>query len=200
MDIDADSAIVGAQYADVGGVGNAGAAYVFTRSGTTWTQEQKLTASDAATADHLGTSVAIDTDTAVVGAADADIDAKSNQGAAYVFTRSGTTWTQRAKLTASDGAAGDKFGYTADLDSGTAVVGAYTADIAANTDQGAAYVFTGSAANWTQRQKLVASDGAASDMFGSSASISGTTIAVGAHGADIGANANQGAAYTYDYA
>jgi hypothetical protein len=96
------TAVVGADTKNSG----TGAAYVFTRSGSTWSQQAKLTASDAAAGDNFGFSVAISMDTVVVGA-----DAKSsNTGAAYVFTRSGTTWSQQAKLTASDAAAGDNFG------------------------------------------------------------------------------------------
>ena len=79
------------------------AAYVFTRSGTTWSQQAKLTAAGAAAGDDFGSSVAIAGSTAVVGAEGSN----SGTGAAYVFTRSGSTWSQQAELTAADGAAGD---------------------------------------------------------------------------------------------
>ncbi|EPY00121.1 FG-GAP repeat protein, partial [Magnetospirillum fulvum] len=90
--------------ADPGGTTDAGALYVFTRSGGTWTQASKLTASDKAAGDNFGSSVSLSSDgnTAVVGASGADPGGISNAGAAYVFTRSGGTWTQQAKLTASD--------------------------------------------------------------------------------------------------
>ena len=88
-----------------------GSAYVFVRSGTTWSQQQKLTAGDGATDDLFGLSVAISGETVVVGAHRDDIGANSDQGSAYVFVRSGTTWSQQQKLTASDGAADDVFGY-----------------------------------------------------------------------------------------
>ncbi len=71
--------------------------------------EFKLTASDAAAFDYFGWSVALSGDTALVGANRAD-DAGTSSGSAYVFVRSGTSWTEQAKLTASDGAAGDGFG------------------------------------------------------------------------------------------
>jgi hypothetical protein len=161
-----------------------GAAYVFTRSGTTWTQQAKLTASDAAASDSFGFSVAIANSTAVVGA-----DTKnSSTGAAYVFVRSGTTWSQQAKLTASDAAANGFFGYSAALSGSTAVVGA----IGGNRT-GEAYVFTRSGTTWTQQAKLTASGGIAGDEFGYSVALSGTTAVVGA----INNNAGTGAAYVF---
>jgi hypothetical protein len=116
----------------------AGAAYVFTRSGTTWTQQRELTASADATGDDLGVSVALSGDggIALVGAA----GTTSATGAAYVFSRSGTTWTRQQRLAASDGAAGDRFGSSAALssDGSTALIGAPTR----NSSAGAVYAFT----------------------------------------------------------
>ena len=129
--------------------------------------------------------------------------ANSSQGAAYVFTESGSGWanmTQTAKLTASDGAAGDYFGDSVSISGNTVVVGALDATVGSNSQQGAAYVFTepGSAwANMTQTAKLTASDGAAGDYFGSSVSISGNTVVVGAPDAKVGSNSQQGAAYVF---
>jgi hypothetical protein len=111
----------------------AGAAYVFARSGTTWSQQAKLTASDAASGDAFGESVALYGSTAVVSAPVKN----SNTGAAYVFARSGTSWSQQAKLTASDGASGDSFGYSVAISGSTAVIGAY----GHNNATGAGYVF-----------------------------------------------------------
>ena len=86
-----------------------GAAYVFVRSGSTWTQQQKLTASDGLTSDQLGGAVALVGNTAVVGARENNFGASRN-GKVYVFLRSGTTWSQQQKLTASDGSSLDAFG------------------------------------------------------------------------------------------
>src|SRR5207249_835399 len=83
-----------------------GAAYVFVRSGASWSLQQELTGSDSAADDLLGNSVALSGDTAVVGAA-AKVSA---QGAAYVFVRSGASWSQQAELTVANGAADDEFG------------------------------------------------------------------------------------------
>ena len=98
--------------------------------------EAKLTASDGAAADYFGYSVAISGDTGVVGAYGNDNEKGSNSGSAYVFVRSGTTWTQQAKLTASDGAANDYFGVGVAISGDTVVVGAY-----GNDGKGSAYVF-----------------------------------------------------------
>src|SRR5262249_48052204 len=144
-----------------------GAAYVFTRSGTTWTEQPKLTASDGANSDLFGAAVAVNGDTAIVGA----YQKNAQTGAAYIFTRSGTTWTEQQALTASDGAGGDVFGYSVSVSGDTAIVGAYTK----NTGRGAAYVFTRSGITWTEQQKLTASDAATFDYFGFSVGVSGDT-------------------------
>src|SRR5262249_23032652 len=120
-----------------GAYGNAsfqGAAYVFVRSGSAWTQQQKLTASDGVTNDAFGTSVALSGDTAIVGA---DGEA-SYQGAAYVFVRSGSAWTEQSELTASHGTAGDAFGTSVAVDGNTVVVGSPWH----SSSQGAAYVLS----------------------------------------------------------
>ena len=102
-----------------------------------------------------------------------------------MFTEPGSGWanmTQTAKLTASDGAAGDYFGYSVSISGNTVVVGA-SATVGTNSYQGAAYVFTEPGSGWanmTQTAKLTASDGAAGDDFGNSVSISGNTVVVGA--------------------
>jgi uncharacterized protein (TIGR03437 family) len=190
--ISGESVVVGA-----GGYNDfQGAAYVFTRSGTVWTQQQRLTANDGAAFDVFGLSVAISGDTVVVGAPDV-ISANESQGSAYVFTRSGTAWTQQQKLTASDGAPGDHFGISVALSGDTAVVGANIEDIGPNADQGSAYVFTRSGTAWIQQQKLTANDGAPGDHFGISVALSGDTVVVGANIDDVGTNADQGAAYVF---
>jgi FG-GAP repeat len=192
-----DTAIVGAQNHAVGANSNQGSAYVFVRNGTMWTEQQKLTASDGATNDGFGSSVAISGDTVILGATGADIGAKLSQGSAYVFVRSGTTWTQQQKLTASDGAADDRFGASVAISGDTVMAGATLDDIGANADQGSAYVFVRSGTTWTQQQKLTASDGAMNDSFGYEVTLSGDTAIVGAYLDDIGANADQGSAYVF---
>ena len=193
---DGSMALVGAYGSAATGVSNTGAAYVFTRSGSTWTQQQKISASDAAAYDYFGNSVSISADgsTAIVGAW-----AKStNTGAAYIFTRSGSTWTQQSILSASDVIENDYFGASVSLsgDGSVALVGAYRK----SSNAGAAYVFTRSGSTWTQQQKISASDAAAYDYFGNSVSISadGSTALVGAQYESPGGISNAGSAYFYN--
>jgi hypothetical protein len=195
--IEGDTIIVGSWHDQIGNNVNQGSVYVFTRSGTTWTEQQKLTAADGGVADEFGRSVAIDGSTLIVGATQADGNQNSS-GAAYVFTRSGMTWTFQQKLTASDGSAFDEFGYAA-LDGDTAVVGAPHDDTGGTTDHGAAYVFVRSGGVWTQQQKLIAEDGNINDFFGGlgSVAISGETIAIGAPLDNVGTNSSQGSVYVF---
>ena len=194
--LDGNTALVGAIYDDVGVNGDQGSAYVFTRSGSTWTQQAKLVAGDGAIIDHFGFSVTLDGDTALVGAIYDTVGVNSDQGSAYVFTRSGATWTQQAKLVAGDGAAGDTFGNSVALDGDTALVGVCRDDVGANSDQGSAYVFTRSGSTWTQQAKLTAGDGAEGDFFGSSVALDGDTTLVGANYDDV-SSSSQGSAYVF---
>jgi hypothetical protein len=146
VSIDGDTAVIGA-YIQTSATG---AAYVFVRSGTTWSQQAKLLASDGAHNDYFGASVAVSGDTAVVGA----FGHNSSQGALYVFVRSGTSWTQQASLVPNDAAKGDGLGSAAAIQGDTLVVAAYTK----NSSQGAAYVFVRSGTTWTQQGELTPGD------------------------------------------
>ena len=136
--VEGDTLVAGARFNDDAGT-NSGSAYVFTRSGTTWSEQAKLTADDAAAEDMFGIGVSVEGDTVVVGARGHDDDG-ADSGAAYVFTRSGATWTQADKLTAGDAAAGDMFGGSVDISGGNIVVGAL-GDDDAGSESGSAYVF-----------------------------------------------------------
>jgi MYXO-CTERM domain-containing protein len=197
VSVSGDTIVVGAHYHAIGANVDQGEAYVFVRSGVVWSQQAKLTASDGDLGDRFGSALSVSGDTIVVGAPSDDIGANGGQGSAYVFVRSGVVWSQQAKLTASDGGAGDSFGTSVSLDGDTAVLGASIDDNGVNIDQGSAYVFVRSGVIWSQQAKLVASDGAASDFFGASVGVSGDTLVVGAPEDDIGANAGQGSAYLY---
>ncbi len=115
--------LAGAWERDDGAV-DTGAAYVFRFDGTSWAQEAKLVASDAAASDKLGRSVGIDGDVAVVGAPFADVGG-AESGAAYIFRWDGTSWSEEAKLVASDGDGADWLGFSVGISGDTAVVGAY---------------------------------------------------------------------------
>lgn len=164
---------------DANGI-DSGSAYVFTRSGTTWSQQAKLTSGDAAAGDLFGVRVALSGDTALIGAR-FDDDNGEDSGSAYVFTRAGTTWSQQAKLAASDGAAGDWFGYGVALSGDTALIGAHFGDNSVSgVDSGSVYVFTRSGTIWSEHAKLTASDGAAGDQFGGRVALSVDTALIGA--------------------
>jgi len=191
--ISGDTIVIGSRFSAIGGVNGAGAAYVFVRSGTDWLPQGKLTADDGTAFDELGFSVATDGDTAVVGAPFAN----SSRGKVYVFTRSGTDWTGQAMLAADDAADFDRFGLALAVKADTLLIGSPSADIGANTDQGAVYVFDRSGVAWTSSAKLAADDGGAFDEFGNAVALDGDTAVVGAHYANVGNNQNQGAAYAF---
>ena len=135
-----------------------GSAFVFVRTGTSWIQQEKLLDSVATQGDYFGCSVAISGDTVVVGA-DAVHATYADQGAISVFTRSGTTWTQRGLVTVNDGAPYDNFGCSVAISGDTTVVGAGNHDVGAATEQGSAYVFNFSGPDWTPKAELTAIGG-----------------------------------------
>ena len=171
-----------------------GAAFVFERSGTTWTQQAELLASDPHSNDSFGGSVALDGDTLVVAAGGGD-GVVANTGCVYVFTHAGGVWTEAVKLFAADGSAGDAYGTSVALDGDTLLVGT-PRDSDLGTLAGAAYVLTGSGATWTQQTKLFASDASAFDGFGG-VSLSGDTAAIGAPTANPMAGSEIGAVYIF---
>ena len=198
VSVDGDAIIVGAP--SEGGAGTArGAAYIFERANNgVWSEKQKLTASDTADSDEFGISVAINGDTAVIGAYLED-GAGTDRGAAYVFERaSNGTWSEKQKLIASDTANIDWFGFGSSFGNGIAVsgdvivVGAVGED-GAGTDRGAAYIFErASSGTWSQIQKLTASDTVNNGKFGQSVAVDGEVIVV----AGINASAEQ--AYVFE--
>lgn len=176
----------------------AGAVYVFTATDGVWTETDKLVADDGADGDRFGVSVALNDAEVLVGAPFAQIDAnRPEQGAAYVFARSGNGWTQTRKLVAPDARGDELYGWTVALDGATALVGAKDATLNRHEPaQGAVYVYDAGNA-WTQTQKLWASDGRAGDQFGMSVALSADTVMVGAMngGSDAGGH---GGVYVYD--
>ncbi|HKQ47427.1 MAG TPA: thrombospondin type 3 repeat-containing protein [Phycisphaerae bacterium] len=195
--VSGDTAVIGAYGDDHGGENDAGSAYVFIRTGGVWSQQAKLTASDAAEEDWFGVSVAVSGDTAVVGAYSDDHAGGTTAGSAYVFIRVNGDWTEQQKLTASDAAQDDRFGWSVAIAGDTAVVAAYFDDHLGRTDAGSAYVFVRSAGVWTQQQKLTASDAAAGDNFGGSVTLYGDTAVVGAIGDDHAGATEVGSAYVF---
>lgn len=193
--LDGDTALAGADGKTVGSNLDQGAAYVFVRTGTTWSEQQKLVASDGVAHARFGTRVSLAGDTALVGApGDYLGGAPAQQGAVYVFERTGMTWSEQQKLVASDGGAGDGFGLCTSLSADTALVGSWSFSAI-----GKAYVFARSGTTWSEHQKLVAGDGAVNDFFGLGGAVDTTTVIVGAAGHAVGSNTSQGDAYVFDY-
>jgi hypothetical protein len=174
VSLDGDTALIGAYHDE----NLTGSAYVFIRTGTTWTQQAKLLASDSTAGDCFGNSLSLSGDTALIGSYK-DADNGIDSGSAYIFTRTGATWTQQAKLLASDGVTLDSFGISVSLDGDTALIGAHSDDDNKNKS-GSTYVFTRTGTTWTQQAKLLASDAAANDYFGSSVTLAADTALIGA--------------------
>jgi uncharacterized repeat protein (TIGR02543 family) len=231
--VSGDTVVVGAPYEDSNATGvngdesnnsatASGAVYVFTRTGSVWSQQAYLKASNASVGDYFGWSVAVDGDTVVVGAPYEDSNATgvngtesdnslSNAGAAYVFTRSGTTWSQQAYLKASNPDSDDYFGADVAVSGDTILVGAAFEDGGTTgvngsgtdnsaADAGAAYVFERSGSVWSQQAYLKADNTGLTDRFGSAVAVSGDTAAVGAYFED-GSNdaaAGSGAVYVFN--
>lgn len=191
--MDGNTVLVGAYRADISGV-NAGSAYVFVRDASGWREQAKLTPSDGTAYDYFGFTVAIDGDTAVVGAYLHD-GVRYNGGAVYVFTREAGVWTQQAKLRASDAYVGQLFGTSVSIHKDTLVVGA-PGDPQGGHGAGAIYVFVRNGAAWKQQDKLVALDAMPGQSFGRSVAVYEDTILVGADGDAVG-SPNSGAAYVF---
>lgn len=194
-----NTVVVGSIFEDGPGGLSQGAAYVFVRNGLSWTQQAKLRAVDGEESDVFGESVAIDGDTIVVGSIFDDVGVTIRCGSAYVYVRSGTTWTQQAHLFASDFAADARFGESVAIDGDTLVVGANWVNLpGGGIRHGAAYVFVRNGGTWSEQDKLTASNAATNDEFGTEVEIQGDTIVTQAYRHDGPAGEDQGAIYVFE--
>jgi hypothetical protein len=212
--VSGDTVVVGADLEDSSATGvngdqgngafQSGAAYVFVRNGAGWSQQAYLKASNTDAGDFFGGAIAISGDTVVVGAigersnatgvnGDETDDSLPGAGAAYVFVRSGSDWSQEAYLKASNTGQGDSFGYAVAVDGDRVVVGAYWEDsngtgVDGNQSDnsaihaGAAYVFARSGTTWSQSAYLKAASSDMNDLFGQSVGVSGSTVVIGVPG------------------
>lgn len=192
--VDGDTMVVGASRES----SFAGAAYVFVRDGTNWTQQARLTASNGEGSDNFGVSVAISGDTIVVGADLEDSSATGvdgnqssngtlDSGAVYVFVRNGTTWTQQAYLKGSaveGNRTASAFGFSVAIEGDTVAVGSPNTDGGGAANNGAVYVFVRDGVSWSQQAMILASNPGTSDHLGWSMAISGGTIIAGAERED----------------
>ncbi len=204
VSLSGNRALVGANLHDEGGL-DSGSACLFERDAGgvgNWGQVAKLTATDATEGDWFGRSVSLSGERALVAAPNDD-DGGLDSGSAYLFERNAggaTDWALVAKLTATDAAAGDKFGDSVSLSGERVVVGANLDDGGGVFRSGSAYVFERDprgVGTWVQVAKLTATDAAATDSFGDSVSLSANRVIVGAVGDDDGGNGS-GSAYTFD--
>jgi hypothetical protein len=194
--ISGERVLIGASHHDPGGAPGAGAAWIFERQGGVWLEMAKLVASDAHPSDRFGVSVALDGDTAVIGANEHP-QGGFVSGAAYVFERVGGTWVETQRLASSNIDAGDFFGWSVAIEGDWLVVGAVSANgVTAST--GAAYVFRRTPGGWIETDKLEAFDGEQTDYFGYDVAISGERIAVGAT-SDDDIDSVSGALYVFEY-
>ncbi len=187
VDIDGDTIVAGATFDDNGTVIDQGAVYTFTSTGGDRTETAKLTASDGVATDLLGNSVAIDGDTIVASAPLRKVGDDAGQGALYTFTRTGTSRTQTAKLTVTDGAPNDQLGgggagspNSVAIDSDTIVAGAPQDEIGSNDQQGSVYTWARAGSDRTETGTLRPAEGAASELFGWSVATDGTAVLAGA--------------------
>lgn len=239
VSISGDTLLVGAPNEDSNGnqadnsILESGAAYVFSRSGSSWSQQAYIKASNPGSGDFFGSAVAVSGDTLVVGAYNeyggatgingnqAD-NSVAHAGAAYIFSRTGTSWSQQAYLKASNTGDGDEFGHAVAVSGDVVAVSAHLEDSNApgvNGSQtnnladgsGAVYLFTRTGSVWSQRAYIKSSDPDNPDMFGVSIGMSGNTLFVGAEGESsnaTGVNGNYadnslykpGAAYAFSAA
>lgn len=184
--ISGDTLVVGAPGDDTG-ASRAGAAYVFARDASGWSLQAELRLTTPARDDQFGSAVAIAGDTILVGAPE---DAAT--GTVTVFTRAGTSWTERATLVPASGLDGDYFGISVALDGTRALIGARWSD-EAGPASGSAYVFSGSGSRWVEEAKLVAPSAVGGDYFGESVDLLGDRAIVGAPG-----YGGAGAAHVYE--
>ena len=191
--ISGNTALVGAPEFDVTGLLSQGSAFVFVRSGGTWSLQAQLVADGGDAGDLFGQSVSLSGGNALVGAPSDD----DMRGAAYVFIRTGATWSQQAQLIAADRQMNDQLGKSVALDGETALVGAYRDEVDGDGFRGSAEVFVRTGTSWAHEAKLIAADGAANDELGASVALDGDSALVGAQGATVGGNVRQGAAYLF---
>lgn len=186
--IDNDTIVVGAEGSSDDGKTENGAVYIFNREGNKWTQQAKLTANDKENNEMLGRSVGIDNGVIVVGTPQENSDGNTSNGAVYVFTGNGNTWTQQAKLLANDKGNYDYFGHFVAIEKNTIVISAFAKDKRndrENSNNESVYVFTRNGEDWIQQAKLLPKNKPKDkpgkyNYFGSSIAIQGNIIVVGA--------------------
>jgi sugar lactone lactonase YvrE len=160
-----------------------GGAYVFSGSGTTWIQEQTMTLADGAVGDFFGDASSLGSDAVIIGAPGRTTTLAPGTGAAFVFRKPATSWTQTQQILSSDAAEGDRFGTAISQYGKVVIVGAPGVDVT-NPNEGSAYLFSDMSGTFEQEAKLTAPGGRSGDWFGASVAVDMTTAVVGAFQAD----------------
>lgn len=191
-----DRALIGAPCDHDLGIAS-GAAYLFERSGTTWTQRAQLHPSDLQITVQFGYSVSLNGNEALIGGPGYSEYSPGDKGCAYIFKDSGSVWTQQARLLPGDGDYGDRFGHAVSLRKGTAVIGAPWD----NLEDGSAYVFARSGTAWNEQAKLTGSDAGVGtgDLFGIDLAFDGATLLIGALYGDPPTVRDAGLAYVFEF-
>lgn len=175
---------------------SSGSVYVYTNDGSGWNEDMKLTADDAAASDFFGISLALSSDTILVGSY-WDDENGANSGSVYVYDFDGTDWAQQTKLIATDEGSPGQFGFSVALDGDIAIVGANKGN-GIESESGSAYVYHFDGKQWDSGVKISASDGSSSDKFGGTVAIWRNVAVVGAAGHDGTFASEAGASYIFD--
>ncbi len=198
VDISGYYAIVGAKLDNSSTSTDCGSAYIFSRNGTSWTQQARLEGDDDYNS-QFGSSVSIDGDYAIVGEPLYDSGTGSNIGRAYIFHRDGTSWALSQAIFSSDIMIDDYFGSSVSISGDYAIVGARKENIVdlVSVDAGAAYIFYNNGLAWVEQDKIVAHNRQEDAEFGTSVSIDGDYAIVGAPLENVGTTVDQGSAYIF---
>jgi uncharacterized protein (DUF2147 family) len=179
MTLQGDTAVIGAPRDSTAAGEWAGSAYVYARSGGTWSLQATLLPPNQAGIDNFGRSVDLDGDTLVVGAPRVAVGEKQDAGAAYVFVRSGATWTLQATLTHPGPEAVDGFGRWAALSGDTIAASAPLDDTSGGVDAGSVFVFGRSGTTWSLQATLTSPTPRAGNRFGKALDLEGQTMLIG---------------------
>ncbi len=200
FDIEGDVMIVGRPSLDLNNQNIMGAAFVFHRENGSWSLADTLfsTSSPGDMNTSFGSEIDIQGDRAILGAWSEDVGGKENQGAAYIFRRSGNTWEEEAKLTAFDGDTSDIFGTGVSLYDEYVVVGAMRDDYPGVEDQGSAYIYKLEGTNWVFDTKITSSQPTETGFYGEQVSIDNDYLIVGARREPAGGATLNGTAYIYE--
>ncbi len=193
VSLDGDTLLVGAEFADHSGKSNPGAAYVFVRNGSSWIQQAKLVAGDPLDNSNFGLTVAVDGDTAVVGAPVHN----SAVGAIYVFVRNGSTWSQQQKLAQTNLAPGTRFGSAVAIDGDRCLSGAPQNQVNGQLLVGVTYVYERSGGLWSLSGALTPVVTDFTSRFGAAVALEDQRVLVGAPGESF-PDVNTGAAYVFE--